>query len=90
MRALGVVPHPALKQNHAPLHMRLSRAHALSQLVRKRIEELFGWAKTTGNFRRSRYRGVERTNAQGQYVSAAWNLLRMAKLWLAPPERVRA
>ena len=34
--------------------------------------------------------GVERTNAQGQYVSAAWNLLRMAKLWLAPPERVRA
>jgi transposase len=26
---------------------------------------LIGWAKTTGCFRKSRYRGVERTNAQG-------------------------
>lgn len=90
MREQGVVPHPALKQNQDPLHVRLSSAHALSQQIRKRIEEIFGWCKTTGNFRKSRYRGVERTNAQGQYVSAAWNLLRMAKLSLAPPNRVRA
>ena len=65
-------------------------AHAASQKVRKRIEEIFGWAKTTGCFRKSRYRGVERTHAQGQYVVAAWNLVRMAKLFGSPPSPARA
>jgi len=32
-----------------------------SQKVRKRIEEIFGEMKTTGNFRKSRYRGITRT-----------------------------
>jgi len=36
--------------------------------------------KTTGCFRKSRYRGIERTHAAGQYVVATLNLLRMAKL----------
>jgi hypothetical protein len=40
--------------------------------VRKRVEEIFGWSKTVGNFRRTRYRGVERT------TFAAYNLLRLA------------
>ena len=57
----------------------------------KRIEEIFGWAKTTGCFRKSRYRGVERTHAAGQYVVATWNLVRMAKLMMtAPPRFARA
>ncbi len=89
-RELGVVPHPALKQGQDPLRVRLTATQALSQLIRKRIEELIGWCKTTGNFRKSRYRGVERTNAQGQYVAIACNLVRMAKLWLGPPGLARA
>ena len=89
-RELGVVPHPALKQNQHPLRVRLTAAHAVSQLIRKRIEELIGWCKTTGNFRKSRYRGVARTNAQGQYVAIACNLVRMAKLSLGPPGMARA
>jgi hypothetical protein len=44
-------------------------------------------AKTTGCFRKSRYRGVERTHAQGQYVVAAANLVRMAKPMLGSPPR---
>ena len=49
--------------------------------------------------RKSRYRGVERTHAQGQYVTATWNLVRMAKLmredppqtrWVRPPRKCRA
>lgn len=63
-------------------------AHALSQKCRKRIEEIFGWAKTTGCFRKSRYRGVARTHAQGQYVVAACNLVRMAKLILTAPPKM--
>ena len=29
--------------------------------IRKRVEEIFGWVKTVGNFRRTRYRGRART-----------------------------
>jgi transposase len=91
LRERGVTPHPA----HDPrrrlmgLHLR-SQAHALSQRARRRIEEIFGWSKTTGCFRKSRYRGVERTHAAAQYVVAAWNLLRMARLSLGPPACARA
>jgi len=46
------------------------------------FDEIFGWQKTTGGFRKSRYRSVERTHAQSQYVIAAWDLVRMAKLLL--------
>ena len=52
----------------------------MSQRVRKRVEEIFGWIKTVGNFRRTRYRGVERTTFAAYLVGAAYNLLRIAKL----------
>lgn len=45
----------------------------------KRIEDIFGWVETIGGFRKSRYRDVERSHAQGQYVVAVWILVRMAK-----------
>ncbi len=83
LRALGIVPNPALKAGQRTLRAVCAAAHAASQKVRKRIEEIFGWAKTTGGFRKSRYRGVERTHAHGQYVVATWNLVRMAKLMLS-------
>ena len=41
---------------------------------------IFGWIKTVGNFRRTRYRGVERTSSAAYLVGAAYNLLRIAKL----------
>ena len=91
IRELGIVPHPALKAGQKTLRVVCTAAHAASQKVRKRIEEIFGWSKTTGGFRKSRYHGVERTHAQGQYVVAAWNLVRMAKLLVSgPPATVRA
>jgi hypothetical protein len=91
LRAQGIVPHPARKDGQKTLHVLLTLAHSISQKLRKRIEEIFGWAKTTGGFRKSRYRGVERTHAQGQYVVATWNLVRMAKLLVSgPPGKVRA
>jgi IS5 family transposase len=48
--------------------------------VRKRVEEIFGWIKTVGNFRRTRYRGLERTQFAAYLVGAVYNLLRIAKL----------
>jgi transposase len=54
-----------------------------SQRVRKRVEEIFGWMKTVGGFRRTRYRGVERTQAWAYFVAGAYNLLRITNLELS-------
>jgi len=53
-----------------------------SQRLRKRVEEIFGWMKTVGGLRRTRYRGVERTQAWAYFVAGAYNLLRLVKLSL--------
>ena len=50
----------------------------MSRKVRKQLEEVFGWMKTVGGFRRTRYRGVERTGLAGYFVATAYNLVRMA------------
>jgi transposase len=51
-----------------------------SQRIRKRVEEIFGWIKTVGGLRRSRYCGQERTQAWAYFVAGTYNLLRMARL----------
>jgi transposase len=91
LRARGVVPHPAPMKDRRLLGVKVrSKAHQLSQKCRRKIEEIFGWAKTTGCFRKSRYLGIERTHAAAQYVVAACNLVRMARLSVGPPEMARA
>jgi transposase len=91
VRAREVIPHPAACTQRRTLGVRIrSHAYALSQRSRRQIENIFGWSKTVGCFRRSRYRGVERTHAASQYVVATCNLIRMAKLSLGPPEMARA
>jgi transposase len=90
-RELGVVPHPAHDTRRRKLGVQAgSAAHLTSQIVRRRIEQIFGWSKTAGCFRKSRYLGVERTHAAAQYVVSTWNLLRMARLSLGPPGPARA
>jgi transposase len=54
--------------------------YAISQRIRKRVEEIFGWMKTIGGFRRTRYRGLERTQLAGYLVATAYNLVRMVRL----------
>lgn len=91
LRGHGVVPHPAPMKDRRLLGLKVSsKAHQLSQKRRRKIEEIFGWAKTTGCFRKSRYLGVERTHAAAQYVVAACNLVRMARLSVGPPKMARA
>lgn len=57
--------------------------YRISQRIRKRVEEIIGWIKTVGGLRRSRYRGMERSQAWGYFVVGTYNLLRMARLALA-------
>jgi transposase len=54
--------------------------YAVSQRVRKRVEEIFGWWKTVGTFRKTRYRGQARTGLWAYITAAAYNLTRLAKL----------
>ena len=54
--------------------------YEISQRVRKRVEEIFGWMKAVGGFRRTRFRGLIRTQLAGYFVGAAYNLLRIARL----------
>ena len=58
--------------------------YALSQRIRKRVEEIFGWMKTVGGFRRTRYRGIDRTGLAGYLVATAYNLVRLARLLSKP------
>jgi hypothetical protein len=46
--------------------------------VRERVEDIFDWNKTVGNFRRTRYRGLEQTSFAAYLVGAAYNLLKIA------------
>lgn len=54
--------------------------YAVSQTARMLIEKIFGWMKTIGGFRRSRYRGRRKTAFAGTIVAATYNLLRITKL----------
>ncbi len=56
----------------------------MSQRVRKRVEEIFGWMKTVGGLRKTRYCGLDRTQLHAYLVAAAYNLLRIARLGPAP------
>jgi transposase len=57
--------------------------YAASQKCRKRIEEIFGWLKTVAAWRKSRFRGLERTAHGFHLALAAYNLARMPKLLVA-------
>jgi len=85
LRRRQIRPHLAqITGRHTPgLDGRTTR-HAsdrLSQRCRKKVEEIFGWIKTVGGLRKSRFRGVARTQHVGYVVGAAYNLLRLSRLW---------
>lgn len=84
-REAGVTPHVAQFENarrSSAIDRRTTRhvGYAISQHVRKRIEQVFGWIKTVGGLRRTRFKGRDRTQLAAYMVGAAYNLLRIAKL----------
>ena len=52
----------------------------MSQRLRKRIEEGFGWIKTTGGLAKTRHRGLDRVGWMFTLTAAAYNLVRLPKL----------
>lgn len=88
-RREGTIPHVTPQKNRkvAGLDGRTTATpeYALSQKVRKRVEEIFGWMKTVGGFRKSRVLGIRRTQMEGYWVAAAYNLARLGRLATSPP-----
>ena len=84
LRARGVAPHIAQVQGRDTPGMdgrtTNSVGYKLSQKLRKKVEEIFGWVKTVGGLGKTRYKGVARTQQCAYITYAAYNLLRLAKL----------
>jgi len=83
-RERGIAPHVACKEKLKVKGLddrtTTRSGYRTSQRIRKRVEEIIGWMKTIGGLRRSRYLGLERTQAWGYFVAGTYNLLRMARL----------
>ena len=84
LRVRGVTPHIAqnTSRRRSAVDGRTTRhvGYGLSQQIRRRCEEIWGWMKTVGAFRRTRYRGVARTALAVYLIGAAYNLVRIANL----------
>ena len=88
-RRLHVTPHVAqniARNGGSAIDARTTRpiGYAISQRKRKLVEEIFGWSKTVGNFRKSRFVGLVKNQLAGFMVAASYNLLRIAKLLPLP------
>lgn len=62
LRETRVTPHVAQKRRDSSIDARTVRlcGYQLSQRIRKRVEEVFGWLKTVGGHRKTRFRGAQR------------------------------
>lgn len=80
---LGVEAHVSDTQHFLPSEI-FGEAYIASQKVRKRIEQIFGWAKTNGGIRKTRFKGRARVSLHFDFIGTAYNLLRMAKLMPTP------
>jgi transposase len=90
-RQRGVTPHVASNQAHqggSAIDGRTTRhaGYKLSQVVRKRIEEHFGWGKTVGRIRQTVYRGLERVDQHFKLTMTASNIVRMARILCSQPQ----
>jgi len=88
LRARGLRPHvaPITGRRTPGLDGRTTRhpSFAVSQRCRQRVEEVFGWTKTIGGLRKTRFHGVARTELYALLVGSAYNLVRMSRLLRTP------
>ena len=92
-RARNVTPHVAsntARRGGSAIDARTTRhvGYALSQTIRKRIEEHFGWGKTVGRIRQTVYRGLKRVDQHFKLTMTASNVVRMARILVAVPQEV--
>ena len=88
LRSMNVTPHVAQNTSgrSSAIDGRTTRhaGYAVSQRIRKRIEEAFGWIKTIAGQEKTKFRGRERVGWAFTFAAAAYNLVRLPKLMAAP------
>jgi hypothetical protein len=82
LRELKATAHVAQRKKGSAVDGRTThgQGYAISQRVRKRVEEIFGWAKTVGVHRKTRFRGVDRVGWGFTLALTAYNLVRIRNL----------
>jgi IS5 family transposase len=84
LRSMRVTPHVAQNTSgrHSAIDRRTTRhaGYRVSQRIRKRIEEAFGWIKTVAGQKKTRFRGVERVELAFTFAAAAYNLVCLPRL----------
>jgi transposase len=82
LRELNITPHIAERKGGKSVDGRTTRhkGYAVSQRKRKRVEEIFGWAKTVGLIRKAKLRGRERIDWLFTMCIAVFNLVRMRNM----------
>jgi transposase len=90
-RERKVTPHVATNDTRnggSAIDARTTRhpGYALSQTIRKRIEEHFGWGKSIGRIRQTVYRGLRRVDQHFKLTMTASNILRIARMPSAVPQ----
>lgn len=85
IRSLRVTPHVAQNLNRSggsAIDGRTTRhpGYVVSQRIRKRVEEPFGWAKQIGGFRQTKHRGLARVRQEYLKVMTAYNMVRIKNL----------
>jgi transposase len=93
LKTRGIEPHVAIngtvskhgkvRKTAVPPEVAASRGYAISQRLRKRIEEGFGWTKTVGGLAQVKVRGLAKVRAAFVFAMAAYNIVRLPQL-LAP------
>jgi hypothetical protein len=83
LRKLKVTPHVAQKAKGSAIDRRTTRhdGYRTSLKIRKRVEEVFGWAKTVGGLRQTKFRGLKKVAAQTVFTFAAYNLTRLGRIF---------
>jgi transposase len=89
LRAMKVTPHVAqnMSGRSSAIDGRTTRhaGYAVSQRIRKRIEEAFGWIKTIAGQEKTKFRGRERVGWAFTFAAAAYNLTRLPRLMAVAP-----
>jgi transposase len=94
LRKHDVTPHIAIdgnirvsgKPRKTAVDGRVTRhpGYAKSQVIRKRVEEIFGWDKSIGGLAQVKLRGLTKVKALFTFALAAYNLIRLPRLLAAP------
>lgn len=90
LKARKIEPHVAIngtvsktgkvRKTAVPPDVAQSTGYAISLRCRKRIEEVFGWIKTTAGLAQLKVRGLDKVEAAFTFALAAYNIIRLPKL----------